>query len=509
MRVGRAVLLLSILALPGQVLAGTPAPILRYCADPDWPPYEVITPEGKHEGIAADLLELAASRAGIKLELVRTATWEESLAAARDGRCQALSFLNSTPAREKWLKFTSPLLTDPNVIITRENHPPVADLSTVGHKVMVLPVGTSIEERIRTDFHNVEIRLVPSEAEAFSLVSRGDADMTVRSMSVAVYTIKKDGWFNLKVAGQIPGYENRLRVGLRPDSEAIMPQLETGIASLSANERREILNRHVSITVIPPLNWWMVAQIATAVVLLIVLLVQRNRRSASARNRAEAALLQEQQHRAEQERILSMLSHELTRPISVLRLVVGNAQLPPDHRTYAEDAITDMDATLARCRQVDQLDHDRLSIAPTPHQATRIAAMAADISAAPERLRVIVESDALLRTDAFLLRTILDNLLSNALKYSPPDTPVVLRIAPEQRGEHAGIAFTVENAPGRAGFPDQEQVFERYYRAPRASAVSGVGLGLYLVRGLAHKLGGDAAYIPDQDTVRFQVWIPL
>lgn len=506
---GRAVLLSSILVLPGQVLAGAPTPVLRYCADPDWPPYEVITPEGKHEGIAADLLGLMASRAGIKLELVRTATWKESLTAASDGRCQALSFLNSTPAREKWLKFTSPLLIDPNVIITREDHPPVADLSTAGQTVMVLPAGTSIEERIRNDFGNVEIRVVPSEAEAFSQVSRGGADMTVRSMSVAVYTIKKDGWFNLKVAGQIPGYENRLRVGVRPDSEAVVPQLEAGIATLTANERREILNRHVSITVKSPLNWWMVAQIATAVVLLIVLLVQRNRRSTNARDRAEAALVQEQQHRAEQERILSMLAHELTRPISVLRLVVGNAQLPPDHRTYAEDAITDMDATLARCRQVDQLDQDRLSVVPAPHQASRIAAMATEISAAPERLRVTVESDAPLRTDAFLLRTILDNLLSNALKYSPADSPVLLRIATEQRGEHPGIVFTVENAPGRAGFPDGEQVFERYYRAPRASAVSGVGLGLYLVRGLAHKLGGDAAYIPDQDTVRFQVWIPL
>lgn len=38
-------------------------------------------------------------------------------------------------------------------------------------------------------------------------------DMTMRSLTMAAYTIKKEGWFNLKTAGEIPAYANRMRIG--------------------------------------------------------------------------------------------------------------------------------------------------------------------------------------------------------------------------------------------------------------------------------------------------------
>ncbi|PAS97893.1 MAG: hypothetical protein BSR46_13050 [Candidatus Dactylopiibacterium carminicum] len=68
----RALLPVFLLMLPlawqGEVLSA------RFCVDPDWAPFEVITPEGRHQGIAADLLQLVARRAEVKLELVPTAS---------------------------------------------------------------------------------------------------------------------------------------------------------------------------------------------------------------------------------------------------------------------------------------------------------------------------------------------------------------------------------------------------------------------------------------------------
>ena len=250
-------------ALPLVLVSPSPAqaqpqpqdlPEIRYCADPDWAPYEVITDQGVHEGIAADLLALVAERAGVRLTLVPSATWAESVAMTREGRCQMLSFLNQTPAREEWLAFTEPMFIDPNVIVTREDRPYVSDLADESGKVMVLPEGTSIEERVRRDYPGILIRTTASEAEAFAMVSRGEADMTLRSLSVSVYIIKKMGWFNLKVAGQVPGYENRLRIAVRRDEAGLVDLLNPGVLSITAQERREIANRHVSITVTSPLD---------------------------------------------------------------------------------------------------------------------------------------------------------------------------------------------------------------------------------------------------------------
>ncbi|MDQ2104951.1 diguanylate cyclase [Azospirillum isscasi] len=244
-----AAVILLVLPAAGLSQTATPGPAARFCVDPDWPPYEVIDRNGAHEGIAADLLALASTRAGLQLTLHPTKDWDSSLAASKEGACDLLSFLNQTPKREEWLIFTEPLFIDPNVIVTREDHPFVADLAAESDKTIVLPSGTSIEERVRRDFPHLRVAITDSEADAFAMVSNRKADLTIRSLTVAVYTIKKEGWFNLKVSGQVPGYENKLRVGVRKERPNLRDRLNQGIATITPQERNQIANRHVSINV--------------------------------------------------------------------------------------------------------------------------------------------------------------------------------------------------------------------------------------------------------------------
>ena len=119
-------------------------PEITLCVDPDWVPFESINEEGRHEGIAADLLRLVAARTGLRLRLVPTVDWDDSLAASRDGRCQLVSFLNRTPQREAWLLFSEPLFTDTNVFITREPHPFISDPGGLEGETIVLPRGTAM-----------------------------------------------------------------------------------------------------------------------------------------------------------------------------------------------------------------------------------------------------------------------------------------------------------------------------------------------------------------------------
>jgi diguanylate cyclase (GGDEF)-like protein len=245
-------------------------PLATLCVDPDWVPFEVINARGEHEGIAADLLRLVAERVGLQLQLVPTAHWDDSLAASRAGQCQLLSFLNQTPEREAWLIFTEPLFTDVNVLIAREEHPFVLDPAALAGKSLALPSGTSIEERTRRDFPNLRIITTDNEAQALALVNERKADLTMRSLTVAAYTIKKEGWFNLKIAGQVPGYENAFRVGVLKGHEPLRDLLNLGIASITPAELNEIANRHVSIRVEAPVDYRLIGQLAA--VFLIILL---------------------------------------------------------------------------------------------------------------------------------------------------------------------------------------------------------------------------------------------
>ncbi len=95
---------------------------------------------------------------------------------------------------------------------------------------------------------------------------------------------------------------------------------------------------------------------------------------------------------------------------------------------------------------------------------------------------VIVDGDAL------RLEQVLQNLLQNAVKYSPKGGPIMLRIVRED--SHAILAVSDRGM----GIPREAyaQLFQRFYRAPRAAArdISGMGIGLYVVREIVSRHGG-------------------
>ena len=277
---------------------------IKMCVDPDWAPFERINEQGRHEGIAADLVQLVAQRVGLRIELYPVKNWDESLAASKAGRCQIMSFLNQTPARDAWLIFTDPIFSDPNIIITREEHRYISDARGLKDERIALPRGTMVEERVRRDFPNLKIVLTASEPEAMTLVSERNADLTIRSLIVAANAIKKEGLFNLKIAGQIPDYTNQLRIGVLKDETVLRSILNKGVETITPQEREAIANKHVAINVQQDADWTRVyillALLATAV--LIVLYISRNNRRLQAALNAsqearDALRVSEERHR--------------------------------------------------------------------------------------------------------------------------------------------------------------------------------------------------------------------
>lgn len=243
---------------------------IKICPDPDWAPFQVRDEEGRFHGIAIDLLELIARRLQLDFTYVTVRDWDEALALARAGRVQVLHFLNQSPQRDTWLNFTAPLLVDPNVFITRAEHAFITDATQLSDEVIALPVGTSVEERVRRDFPNLKVLAVQSEADAFDAVSYRAADLTLRSLTVAAYTIRKEGLFNLEIAGQAPdAYVNRLRMGVIKTEPMLRDILDQGIATITAREREAIVNRHVNITVVEPLDYGFILRLAGGLAVLI------------------------------------------------------------------------------------------------------------------------------------------------------------------------------------------------------------------------------------------------
>ena len=220
--------------------------VITMCVDPDWEPFEILDKNGKHVGIAADIIKLITSKLGIEIKIIPTKTWEESIEFSKAKKCDILSFLNQTPQRESWLTFTEPIFQDPNVIIGRVDNDAIDDLSKIKASIAI-PKGTAMYERFEKDFPNLIIIPVNSENEAFEFVEQKKADLTVRSMIISAYTIKEKGLFNLKIINQPKNYENYLRMGIIKDEDILKDILNKAIITLTKDDIQNIVNKWVSI----------------------------------------------------------------------------------------------------------------------------------------------------------------------------------------------------------------------------------------------------------------------
>jgi signal transduction histidine kinase len=103
------------------------------------------------------------------------------------------------------------------------------------------------------------------------------------------------------------------------------------------------------------------------------------------------------------------------------------------------------------------------------------------------------EDTAICPGDAGRIEQVCANLISNALKYSPPPTPVVVTVKRDPTGILAPLALITVQDQGPGIRPDaQDAIFRRYYREPGAEQRyrKGLGLGLYVAHEIVKRHGG-------------------
>jgi len=220
--------------------------------------------------------------------------------------------------------------------------------------------------------------------------------------------------------------------------------------------------------------------------------------------------------------LLSTIAHELRTPLTAVRTSVGlllDPTLEPDH-DERRTLLTTIDRNAMRMQRLvgDILDLARFRAGRVQLQLRRFdareLASAAIASVAPlaETQRQTITLAAPPEPvpvfgDRQRLEQALVNLLSNAGKYTPPDTAIEVTL--HRAGAGADLCVT-DHGPGIA--PDErEKVFELFYRSDESARVTrGVGIGLSLTRQLVtHLKGTIAAEETPGGGARFRVTIPL
>jgi two-component system, OmpR family, sensor histidine kinase MtrB len=198
------------------------------------------------------------------------------------------------------------------------------------------------------------------------------------------------------------------------------------------------------------------------------------------------------------EQFLDVIAHEVRTPLSLARMAaetVVTTELPPDERARLLRMIL-------RNADLALLLLDRMGLARDVEAGTvRLQLAETDVTALVRETIEDLESlvlgthpvqiDGLARcsvpADPTALREILLNLLLNAAKYSPEQSPIEVSV----EGDGREVTVVVSDHGCGVAPADLERIFEQYMQVQ--SGGSGVGLGLYISRGLARAHGGELA----------------
>lgn len=116
------------------------------------------------------------------------------------------------------------------------------------------------------------------------------------------------------------------------------------------------------------------------------------------------------------------------------------------------------------------------------------------------------EADIIIYSDKRILKNILFNLISNAIKYSPENTKIDCVISSKDNLVHIQIKDYGIGIP----LEDQKHIFSRFFRASNVVNIQGTGLGLNIVKRYVELLGGEISFKSSAtDGTIFKIIIPI
>jgi signal transduction histidine kinase len=221
-------------------------------------------------------------------------------------------------------------------------------------------------------------------------------------------------------------------------------------------------------------------------------------------SRLEESLIHMTEMNRMKDDFVATVSHELRTPLTSIQGSVKTL-LQPDLEFEDSDRQTLLEVVDRQGERLRQLIEDLLVAARIEAQPIRAVISPVSLSgvarqvieglgsrAASHRIAFDLAQDpGKVETDERRVYQILSNLVDNALKYSPTDSSITLRV----RGASEGVQVVVEDQGPGIPSEQQDRIFDRFYQVDQTStrAVGGTGLGLYICRRLAEVIGARLA----------------
>jgi signal transduction histidine kinase len=214
-------------------------------------------------------------------------------------------------------------------------------------------------------------------------------------------------------------------------------------------------------------------------------------------------------------KLANAIAHEINNPLEALTNLIYLAQ-HSDRLEVAQDLLLQANGELERIARITKqsLAFHRDSQVPIPIDVGKLVADVIALSgrsAALRRVRLVYNQVSAITICGFpgQLSQVFSNLIRNAAEAAPPDTDVVVRVAPIHRGGRAGARTTIHDRG--SGIPEniRENLFDPFFTT---KGLKGSGLGLWVSRTLVMRHHGTIRFrsscSPGASGTTFEVFLP-
>ena len=530
----------GVVLLAASMLLGQARPRrLVVASNIDNRPFEYVDAKGQPAGFTNDLFRALAKAQGFEVD-IRPMPFKDMMAAFERKEVDALTSVVYTSERAKVMDFTAPHSYVTYVILTRKGDGRIRSEEDLrGKKLLVLARSFLADHFTAKGFDQ---RAMPTYEATIQALSEGDGDCTVVPKFTWLAYAKGKGIHNLQV---VPGelYPAKRCIAVHPGDRELLAQLNEGLFQLKQNgQMDEIYGRHlgwleegeVPLGIVfrkamrslgPPLLGLGFLGVLAWSVSLRRMVRQRTRElqeelaTRKAVERERERLFQEVERAnadlgaknlalerliEDKDQFMGIAAHDIRNPLNAVYLSAqqiegwdGDRESVEHHARMVQKAVRQMMEIVSSLLDLNQLESGQLKL---QMRMTDLGALAEDVVASFEPiakakgLGLILErpeGPALAWVDPHLVRNVMDNLISNALKFMPPGPPERRALLRVQEGAGTLDLVVKDEGPGFSE-EDQRKVFGRFARlsARPTSGEGSTGLGLSIVKRWVEAMGG-------------------
>ena len=495
---------------------------IKMCVLPNALPYEAIDENGKHVGIAEDLIRIMEKKIGIPIQLVATKTWAQSHDYIKKGLCDILPVAHNLPKRREYLNFTKPYVTQTTVIATRNKELFVSSIDQILDKKIAIVEKYAHAALVKKAYPNLKIIAVKNIKEGLEKVRKKEVYGYIDSLGPINYEIQREGNYEIKIAGKI-GFDLKLAVATRKDEPILNDIFTQAIDAFTQEDIKKIYDKWIAVKVEEKIDYMLIYKIiAVSFVILLSMILWGTKLRAEIKKRKEIEKelikAQEDALKASQTKseFLANMSHEIRTPmngiIGMTSLAIKNLDKDiQESKDYIKKAQTSANMLLRIINDI--LDFSKIEVGKLEinNEAINLREIVSDINdifnhmIEEKNLEFIIEQDEFIPEyilgDKLRLFQILTNLISNSIKFTEKGYVKVKIEFLSKEEDKIKIKFSVIDTGKGIAKKNQEKLFKSF--SQEDSSISkeygGTGLGLAISKKLVELMNGDISFKSKKD----------